>query len=78
MALKEQLEKRHRQWEAFNRWEAEQSPIERDPASVLADLGAILSWIPAEDRLRDPDPEKRGIQILRAACAVLSGRDDLA
>ena len=74
MSLKEQLMERRRQWEAFNRWEEQQPPVERDPAQILADLGAILRWIPEEDRLRDPDPEKRGIQILRAACAVLNRR----
>jgi hypothetical protein len=47
---------------------------ERDPAQILADLGAILRWIPEEDRLHDPDPEKRGVQVLRAAYAVLNRR----
>jgi hypothetical protein len=74
MTLKEQLVERRRQWEAFNRWEEQLPPTERDPARILADLGAILSWIPQEDRLFDSDPEKRGIQILRAACAVLNRR----
>jgi hypothetical protein len=74
MTLREQLVERRRQWEAFNRWEEQQPPLERTPARIVADLGAILSWIPEEDRLRDPDPEKRGIQILRAACAVLDRR----
>jgi hypothetical protein len=74
VSLGEQLEERKRQWEAFHRWEEQQPPLEREPARILADLGAILSWIPEEDRLRDPDPEKRGIQILRAACAALDRR----
>jgi hypothetical protein len=74
MTFKEQLVERRQQWEAFNRWEEQLPPMERDSARILADLGAILSWIPREDRLLDPDPEKRGIQILRAACAVLDHR----
>jgi len=74
MTLREQLEIRKRQWEAFNRWEEEQPLTDREPARILADLGAIWSWIPEQDRLYDPDPEKRGIQILRAACAVLNRR----
>jgi hypothetical protein len=74
MTLKEQLVERRRQWEAFNRWEEQLPPVERDPARILADLGAILSWTPQEDRLLDPDPGKRGIQILRAACAALNRR----
>jgi hypothetical protein len=72
MTLKEQLVERRRRWEAFNRWEEQLPPVERDPARILADLGAILSWIPREDRLLDPDPRKRGIQIVRAACAVFN------
>jgi hypothetical protein len=74
VTFKEQLVERRRQWEAFNRWEEQLPPAERDPARILADLGAILSWIPEEDRLHDPDPGKHGIQILRAACAVLNSR----
>ena len=74
MTLREQIEQRRRQWEAFNRWEAQPPPLERDPAQILADLGAILRWIPEEDRLRDPDPEKRGVQVLLAAGRVLNRR----
>ena len=72
MTLREQLEERRRQWEAFNRWEAEQAPVERDSANILADLGAILQWMPPEARLYDPDPEKLGITKLRKAFAALS------
>jgi hypothetical protein len=68
MTLREQLLERRRQWDE------QQPPEERDAARILEDVGAIVSWIPEEERLRDPDPEKRGIQILRAACAVLNRR----
>jgi len=74
MTLKEQLEQRQRQWDAFHRWEEQQPPLERDAAEILADLGAILEWIPEEDRLRDPDPEKRGVQVLFAAGRILNRR----
>jgi hypothetical protein len=63
MTLREQIEQRRRQWEAFNRWEKQQPPFERDPAQILADLGAVLRWIPKEDRLRETDPGKCGVQI---------------
>ena len=43
----------------FNRWEEQQPPLEREPGQILADLGAILRWIPEEDRLHDPDRETR-------------------
>jgi hypothetical protein len=74
MTRKEQIEQRRRQWETFNRWEEQQQPLERDPGQILADLGAILGWIPEADRLHDPDPAKRGVQALLAACAVLKRR----
>jgi hypothetical protein len=74
VTFKEQIEQRRRQWEAFNRWEEQQPPLERDPGQILADLGAILSWIPEADRLHDLDPQKHGVQVLLAACAVLNRR----
>ncbi len=71
MTLREQWEIRRRQWEAFNRWEAENPPPERSAAEILADLGTIWSWLPAEVRTEDPDPGKLGIQKMRAALALL-------
>lgn len=67
MTIAEQLQERRRQWAEFHRWEAQQPPSERDPAEILADLGAIWSWLPPEVRSHDPDPDKRGIQRMRAA-----------
>jgi hypothetical protein len=61
MTLKQQLEMRRRQWAAFNRWEAEHPTPARDPAEILADLGAIWSWLPPEVRMEDSDPRKLGI-----------------
>jgi len=43
MSTREEWELRRQQWEAFNRWEAEQPPLERAPADILADLGTIWS-----------------------------------
>jgi hypothetical protein len=71
MSLKEQYELRQRQWDEFHRWENEQAPIDRQPADIIADLGAILSWVSVTDRLCDPDPEKIGIQKMRAALALI-------
>lgn len=71
MSTREQWELRRKQWEAFNRWEAEQPPIERDPGDILADLGTIWNWLPREVREQDSDPEKIGIQKMRAALALI-------
>ena len=71
MTLREQIEERLRQWAEFNRWEAEQPPDERAPAAILADLGAIWSWLPPEERTCDEDPEKLGVQAMHAALSHL-------
>jgi hypothetical protein len=67
-----QYEERRRQWEAFHRWEAEQPPMERPAADVVADLGAILEWMPREALAEDPDPQKLGIQAMKRALAQLT------
>ena len=74
MSTREQFQFRQRQWAEFNRWEAEQPPIERDPADILADLGTIWGWFPVEVRERDPYPAKIGIQKMRAALALIKSR----
>lgn len=33
----------------------------RPVTNTVADLGTVWSWLPAEVRSLDPDPEKRGI-----------------
>ncbi len=71
MTLKEQYAFRQLQWDEFHRWESEQPLIERDPARIIADLGTIWSWLPPDVRLHDPDPEKTGIQKMRAALAII-------
>lgn len=73
MAEREEYEERRRQWAAFHRWEAKQAPVERSPAALLADIGAIREWLSPEARLADPDPQKLGIQAMRRALARLGG-----
>jgi hypothetical protein len=71
VTLREQLEQRNLQWRSFNEWEAAQPPIEREPSAVLADLGTLLSWLPLDVRSYDSDPNKNGIEKMRAALALL-------
>lgn len=73
MTLRQQIEQRRSQWARFNRWESEQPPVERSPSAILADLGTIWSWLPPEERTRDRDPEKLGIQAMRRSLAHLKG-----
>jgi hypothetical protein len=74
MRAREMYEERQKHWAAFHRWEAEQPLTERDPARILADLGAVLSWLPGDVRRADPDPEKLGIQALKKGMAFAGGR----
>ena len=69
MTRQEYAEYRAR-FEALNDWEARQPPIERPPAEILADLGLLLGFVSEEERRRDPDPEKLGIQPMRAILAL--------
>ena len=74
MISPDELRERQKQWDLFHRWEARQPCVERDPADIVADIGAILDWLPPEILAEDPDPEKRGIQIMRAAFELLKTR----
>jgi len=71
VTLKQQIEEYRAALGRFNQWEAEQRPIEREPAAILADLGFILSLIPLAERLQDPDPEKIHIRRMRARLALM-------
>jgi hypothetical protein len=73
VTLREQVEEYRRRMAVFNEWEAAQAPVERSTAAMIADLGFLLTWVPPEERLRDPDPEKAGIQRMRAGLAHLRG-----
>jgi hypothetical protein len=74
MISPEQWQDRKKQWELFDRWKSEQPLADRDPADIIADMGAILDWLPAEALAEDPDPAKGGIQKLRAVFELLNQR----
>jgi hypothetical protein len=73
VTLKEQIEQYHRCLAEFNRWEAKQVQPSRPAEAILADLGFLLSWVSEEDLARDPDPQKLGIQSMRAKLARAFG-----
>ncbi|MBX9602595.1 MAG: hypothetical protein K2X35_16440 [Bryobacteraceae bacterium] len=75
MTLKEQLEERERMWRSFHEWERRNPPPMRSFDAVLRDLDFLLTFISPEEILRDPDPEKNGIQKMRAALALLKRHD---
>ena len=71
MSLREQIREQSRFWQRFHEWEDAEPRSERDPARIVADLGAVLDWIPKETRLADPDPEKLGVRAMFAALSCL-------
>jgi hypothetical protein len=74
VTLKEQIEQYHRCLEEFNRWEEKQVQPSRSASAILADLGFMLSSVSAEDLAHDPDPQKLGIQSMRAKLARAFGQ----
>ena len=72
MELRQQWEERERQWQGFHEWETQNLVPEREASAVLADLSYLLRFVPAEEILRDPDPDKLGIARMRAALAAIS------
>ena len=70
MALKQQVEEYRRRMEEFNRWESENPPPQKPAKAVLADLSFLLRYVSPDELMRDPDPEKVGVQKLRRALAL--------
>ena len=66
-----EIEEYRERFRRFNEWEAEHPIPERPASRVLADIDFLVSLLPEEERRRDPDPEKLGIQRLRARLALL-------
>lgn len=71
MTLQEQFEERERMWRSFHEWERRNPAPMRSFDAVLRDLDFLLTFISPEEILHDPDPEKNGIQKMRAALALL-------
>jgi hypothetical protein len=63
---------RKQQWASFNRWERAQPRPEYSAEDTLASLSTILEWIPASVKLRERDPDRRGVRRMHALLALLS------
>ena len=74
MTLREQVEQYNKSLKRFNEWEEQERRLERPPAAIIADIGAIADWIPRATRLADPDPQKLGIQRMFKALSLISPR----
>jgi hypothetical protein len=73
VTLHEQIEEQNRNWRRFHEWEVQEPLVERSASSIISDLGTILSWIPKEVRLVDPDPGKTGVRKMFEALSRLTG-----
>ena len=62
MTLAQQLAARRKQWQAFHEWEDSYVHPAGSASQNIADVSAIWSMLPEDERLRDPDPEKKGVQ----------------
>jgi hypothetical protein len=71
MITRDQWERRQSQWAAFHSWEASRDPDANPAAAAIADLGAILEWLPEDVQRQDPDPAKTGIRRMHAIVGVL-------
>ena len=69
MSLREELNQREQQWRLFHEAERQMITPQREPSRILADLSFLLRFCPQDEILRDPDPEKRGIAVMREALA---------
>ena len=62
-----------RRWREYSVWaEANAAPDPRTPQQIMSDLELLYRSVPEEVRLRDPDPEKLGIQNLHRILGLLS------
>ena len=72
---REDLKEWSRRWREYSAWaEANAAPDPRTPQVIMSDLEFLYRSVPEEVRLRDPDPEKLGIQNLHRILALLSGK----
>lgn len=71
--VKELVARRRECLERFSEWERTH-PCFPSPADAIADLGALLQWIPKDLRSSDPDPDRDGIRTLHRLLSVLGPR----
>ena len=65
-------ERRRQQWLEYRRWAESEPPALHPPEEALADLGAILEWIPRQVRLEERDPQRLGVRRMDYLLSLLS------
>lgn len=71
---KTQWLERQQQWRAYGEWAASQPLVADSPEDTLADVGAILEWLPADVRNADRDPERLGVRRMHFVLGLLYSR----
>ena len=65
---------RQQQWAEYRRWAASEPSPEVSGEDAMANVGTILTWIPASVRQEERDPEKRGVQRMHFLLGLLKPR----
>jgi hypothetical protein len=63
---------RQQQWSEYHRWASAES-LEHPSEQAIADLGAILEWLPDSKRYQERDPERRGVRRMHFLLGSLKG-----
>ena len=66
-------QKRQQQWREYHRWAATQPLREFRPEEAIADVAAMLEWIPESVRREERDPERCGVRRMHAILRLVSG-----
>jgi len=63
---------RQQQWAEYRRWAQAETPLLLAPEDSIADIGALLEWIPESTRNEMPDPDRRGVRRMHSLLGLLS------
>ena len=71
MITKAEWEARQQQWAEFHRWEETQPPPEHSPEYLIAAVGALYDWLPAQSRIPEDDPDRSGVKRMHFLLGAL-------
>ena len=73
MILRTDWNIRQQQWAEYHRWAQAELPQDSVPEESIADIGAILEWIPESVHAEQRDPERLGVRRMHYLLGRLSG-----
>jgi hypothetical protein len=62
---------RQQQWRQYHLWAESQPPADHPPDLALADIGAILEWLPEAVRHEERDPDRSGVRRMHSILGLL-------